>query len=84
MYPPAPGTFPRTVPAPGAMICGKFVPGGYSVGVNQCAIMRSPENWEAPNEFAPERWMGDARFDGDKRTAYQPFGFGARSCIGKR
>ncbi len=84
MYPPAPGTFPRTVPPGGAIICGIFVPGGYSVGVNQSAITRSEENFKFPNEFHPERWMGDERFASDRRKACQPFSYGPRNCIGKR
>lgn len=84
MHPPAPGTFPRTTPPGGAMICGKFVPGGYSVGVNQCAVTRSPENFLAPDEFAPERWMGDERFSKDRKAAFQPFSYGPRNCIGKK
>lgn len=37
--------------------------------------------WEAPEEFRPERWMGDAK---KKQTKYSylPFGGGRRSCIG--
>ena len=28
LYPPAPGNFHRVVPEEGAVVCGKFVPGG--------------------------------------------------------
>ena len=37
--------------------------------------------WEAPEEFRPERWMGDAAKKRQKYT-YLPFGAGRRSCIG--
>ena len=37
--------------------------------------------WEAPDEFRPERWMGDAAKKRQKYT-YLPFGGGRRSCIG--
>jgi cytochrome P450 len=37
--------------------------------------------WEAPEEFRPERWMGDAAKKRQKYT-YLPFGGGRRSCIG--
>ncbi|KAK7746481.1 hypothetical protein SLS53_002440 [Cytospora paraplurivora] len=84
MYPPAPGTFPRTTPAHGCRICSRHVPGGYSVGVNQSAIMRSSALWVQPNQFAPERWLGDSAFESDNLKAYQPFSFGPRACIGKR
>jgi len=37
--------------------------------------------WDAPEEFRPERWMGDAARKRQKYT-YLPFGGGRRSCIG--
>lgn len=37
--------------------------------------------WDAPEEFRPERWMGDAAKKRQKYT-YLPFGGGRRSCIG--
>ena len=38
--------------------------------------------WEAPEEFRPERWMGDAARRSDQKYTYLPFGGGRRSCIG--
>ncbi|RYP04569.1 hypothetical protein DL764_004377 [Monosporascus ibericus] len=84
MYPPAPSTFPRTTPEGGCVICGRFVPGGYSVGVNQSAVMRSEAIWVDPSRYAPERWLQDPAFAADDKKAYQPFSFGPRNCIGKR
>ncbi|TEA10390.1 Cytochrome P450 monooxygenase aclL [Colletotrichum sidae] len=81
--PPGPGTFPRVVPDGGRTICGDFVPGGYSVGVHHLAVNRSPRNFRDHDGFRPERWLGDARFESDARTAAQPFSFGPRNCIGK-
>ncbi|KAI1439027.1 benzoate 4-monooxygenase cytochrome P450 [Xylaria sp. CBS 124048] len=83
LYPPSPGTFPRTTPPGGCVIYNQYVPGGYSVGINQNAIMRSERNWVEPTRFCPERWLGDKRFDGDLKKAYHPFSFGPRSCLGK-
>ena len=37
--------------------------------------------WDDPEEFRPERWMGDAAKKRQKYT-YLPFGGGRRSCIG--
>lgn len=84
MYPPAPSTFPRTTPASGCTICGEFVPGGYSVGVNQSAVMSSDAIWVQSDRYAPERWLQDPQFAADDKKAYQPYSFGGRNCIGKR
>ncbi|MGH1417778.1 MAG: cytochrome P450 [Hyphomicrobiaceae bacterium] len=41
----------------------------------------NPKFWEEPEEFRPERWIGD---QAKKRVKYSyiPFGAGKRSCIG--
>ena len=30
----------------------------------------------------PERWLGEARYAGDKRAVMQPFHVGPRNCLG--
>ncbi|KAE9583259.1 Cytochrome P450 monooxygenase [Colletotrichum fructicola] len=81
--PPGPGTFPRVVPGGGRTVCGEFVAGGYSVGVHHLSVNRSPVNFREHDGFHPERWLGDERFESDKKSAAQPFSFGPRNCIGK-
>ncbi|OLN96686.1 Isotrichodermin C-15 hydroxylase 4 [Colletotrichum chlorophyti] len=81
--PPGPGTFPRVVPDGGKTVCGQFVPGGYSVGVHHLSVNRSPTNFCDHDEFHPERWLGDPKYESDKKSAAQPFSFGPRNCIGK-
>lgn len=36
------------------------------------------------DKFIPERWLGDPRFDSDRKDAFQPFSHGPRDCIGKK
>lgn len=84
MFPPAPNTFPRETPFPGVTICGKYVPGGTSVGVNQWASLHAPENFVEPDSFIPERFLGDPLFEDDDKTAFNPFSYGPRNCIGKK
>ena len=84
MYPPAPNLFPRSTPQPGQVICGKFVPGGTSVGLHQFSAHRSAENFFEPDSFCPERWLGDERFTNDDKNAFHPFSHGPRNCIGKK
>lgn len=84
LYPPAPNSFPRKTPAPGQIICGKFVPANTAVGIHQWSANRSSQNFYLPDSFVPERWMGtDQRFEDDKRDACQPFSVGPRNCIGQ-
>jgi len=83
MYPPSPTGLPRVVPAAGDTICGKWVPGGTAVSVSQWAANRSSANFTLPESFIPERFLGDPRFSSDKRSAFQPFSFGPRNCVGR-
>ena len=48
------------------------------------AAHRSTDNFAEPDVFAPERWLGEARFANDIREASQPFSIGPRSCVGRK
>ncbi|KAH8765545.1 putative benzoate 4-monooxygenase cytochrome P450, partial [Diaporthe sp. PMI_573] len=86
LYPPVSITMPRRVPEGGAIIDGRFVAAGTTVGVNHLSCYRSSHNFEDAMDFWPERWL---RVDGkdanssDNFGAFQPFSFGPRSCLGK-
>lgn len=84
LAPSGPGTFPRTVPPGGRMICDQWVPEGYAVGVHHMSTGRSKLNFKEADSFRPERWLGDEAFSKDKKAATQPFSFGPRNCIGKK
>lgn len=84
MYPPVPNTLPRTTPAPGEVVCGKFVPAGTSVGIHQLSCYMSEKNFVEPKRFAPERWLDDEHFAKDQKDVLQPFSFGPRNCLGKK
>lgn len=53
-------------------------------------IQNDPEYFPKTDEFIPERWIkGDPLYEetkmhGNNPFVYQPFGFGPRSCIGRR
>jgi cytochrome P450 len=83
LYVTVPSTFSRCVPKEGATICGRWVPGGYTVGVNPYSSSLSEKNFRAATEFHPERWMGDERFATDDKKSHQPFSTGPRNCLGK-
>ncbi|KAJ5664695.1 hypothetical protein N7462_011508 [Penicillium macrosclerotiorum] len=55
------------------------------VACHHYATYHSSSNFALPDNFIPERWLGkDARFDGDKKDALQPFSLGPRNCLGKK
>ncbi len=70
MHPPLPAGIHRLVPEGGAMIDGKFVTAGTDVHVPHWVAYRSAVNFRDPDNFAPERWMGDERYAADNRDAF--------------
>ena len=83
-YPPISTGFPRVVPAGGDVISGHYIPGGTAVYVSQHAANHSARNWKDPERFVPERWLGEERYEGDRREVWNPFSFGPRNCLGRR
>ncbi|RCV11596.1 hypothetical protein SETIT_2G198900v2 [Setaria italica] len=82
LQPPAP-LLPRMVVVDGMSLGGFSVPIGTYVLVNLWAIGRDPAVWPKPEEFLPERFLGNqaADFRG-LDFAYKPFGAGRRMCPG--
>jgi cytochrome P450 len=83
-YPPVPTGFPRVVPAGGDHISGHYVPEGTSVYVAQHATNHSTRNFTEPEQYVPERWLGDGKYKDDLRECVNPFSFGPRNCLGKK
>ncbi|KAJ5864249.1 uncharacterized protein N7529_006165 [Penicillium soppii] len=83
MYPPFVTSLARTVPAGGALVNGQFVPGGTTVACHHYASYHSESNFTFPDQFIPERWLGDAGFERDQKDVLQPFSLGPRACLGK-
>lgn len=83
MYPPISSGLPRLTPPDGAVIANKYIPANVSVSVNHWATYQSTANFLNPSQFVPERFLGDAKYAGDKIEALQPFSMGPRNCIGK-
>ncbi|KAL7627061.1 hypothetical protein AAE478_003837 [Parahypoxylon ruwenzoriense] len=82
-YPPVAVGLPRLVPKGGSKIAGHWVPQDTSVAVWQLAANYSATNFSNPEEFHPERFLGDERFAKDDLAAMQPFSVGPRNCIGR-
>ncbi|KAH8807414.1 cytochrome P450 monooxygenase [Xylogone sp. PMI_703] len=83
MYPPAPITQPRRIAEGGDTILGRFVPANTKIEFWPAAIYRSSQYLTQPNDFIPERWLGDQRFAKDRMEIIEPFSSGPRNCIGK-
>ncbi|UJO25015.1 Fatty acid synthase beta subunit hexB [Fulvia fulva] len=84
LYPPVPMQSNRIVNSGGVDIAGQQVPARTTVVVQQYAACRSSENFRRPDEFLPQRWLGDPEFANDRRSTSQPFSVGPRNCIGRQ
>lgn len=63
------------------MLGNEEIPRGAHVLISQFVTHRDPRYFQNPDEFQPERWMGD--FEKSlPRGAYFPFGAGTRKCLG--
>ncbi|OQE10623.1 hypothetical protein PENFLA_c085G05602 [Penicillium flavigenum] len=82
IYPPVPVGLPRVTPDEGLLVCGEHIPGRTALSVHHWATYRNARNFRLPDQFIPERWIGD-EFASDNKAAFQPFSFGPRNCIGK-
>jgi len=87
MHPPGPLLSWRHRAISDTYVDGHLVPAGTTAMVNQWAISRDPEVWDAPLAFWPERFLpgGEGQdvsvLGADGRLV--PFGSGRRSCPGK-
>ncbi|KAH8744430.1 cytochrome P450 monooxygenase [Diaporthe sp. PMI_573] len=82
MSPPLPHASPRIMHKGGDVICGNFIPENTLISLPHWPMYRSALNFTLPDDFIPERWLGDPRFANDRREARKPFAFGPRNCIG--
>ena len=85
LHPPFALPYERVVPAEGATICGKFLPGGTVVGMCPWATHRDYSTFGTDSDFwRPERWIevNEAKRR-QMESALLTFGAGNRSCIGK-
>lgn len=61
------------------VVHGYFIPADSPVILSIYAIQRSPEYWDKPDQFIPERFASDW-----PEHAFIPFGVGKHICIGSR
>src|ERR1700681_346474 len=63
------------------MLGGYPVRKGTTVLMSQWVVQRDPRFFEEPDQFRPQRWLGEAAKKIPK-FAYFPFGGGPRLCVG--
>ncbi|MCJ1330893.1 hypothetical protein MMC10_007580 [Thelotrema lepadinum] len=74
----------REIPIEGTTLAGYFFPQGTTAGMSPWVYhMDSTVFGDQPNEFKPERWLGDLRQTAIMDTNLLSFGAGARTCIGR-
>lgn len=68
------------------VLSGYEVPKGSGVGMPIHVLMQDQKYFKNPQQYIPERWIkGSDLYKGTSDPfIYLPFGFGPRSCIGKR
>lgn len=87
LYGAAPSSLPRVVPKGGTSFSGHYIPQGVTVDTQAYTFHRNPEIWNDPLRFNPHRWISSKEQTAEAlspaaKTAFHPFGAGARSCIG--
>ncbi|SIO34345.1 Cytochrome P450 [Bradyrhizobium erythrophlei] len=60
-----------------------FVPAGTEIYISPYLIQRSPQLWEEPDDFDPDRMSPSGSYDRHE-LAMCPFGAGPRNCIGEQ
>ncbi|GME55174.1 putative benzoate 4-monooxygenase cytochrome p450 [Neofusicoccum parvum] len=83
LYPPVPSGLQRVTPAGGAVLAGRRVPGDVLVSAAAWCTHRDPRNFTRPDEFLPERWMGERRGAVGGKEAWAPFSVGMQACVGR-
>ncbi|CAI6234808.1 unnamed protein product [Periconia digitata] len=83
VYPPAPSQLPRRTPSAGMVVNGKFIPGDITIDVHPLATFKSSTHFKNPQQFRPERWLGNPEYKDDHLDAVEPFSYGPQNCLGK-
>ncbi|XP_064926731.1 cytochrome P450 27C1 isoform X6 [Columba livia] len=82
LYPVLPGN--GRVTQKDLIVGGYLIPKGTQLALCHYTTSYSEENFSMANEFRPERWLRKDNLDRVDNFGSIPFGYGIRSCIGRR
>ncbi|XP_043999470.1 cytochrome P450 27C1 [Gambusia affinis] len=66
------------------VVGGYFIPKGTQLALCHYSTSLNEENFPSPSEFQPDRWVRKDTSDRVDNFGSIPFGYGIRSCIGRR
>uniref|UniRef100_A0A0A1XC16 Probable cytochrome P450 12e1, mitochondrial n=1 Tax=Zeugodacus cucurbitae TaxID=28588 RepID=A0A0A1XC16_ZEUCU len=70
------------------VLSGYRIPAKLDIMVSSNLLLRNEQFVKEPNKFIPERWLRNdnegKKYHIDNPFVFLPFGFGPRSCVGKR
>lgn len=66
------------------VVGGYFIPKGTQLALCHYSTSLDEENFPSPSEFQPARWVRKDNSDRVDNFGSIPFGYGIRSCIGRR
>lgn len=52
--------------------------------IPQRAMFLRESNFKRARDFIPERWLGTAEYENDRRDCFNPFRLGPRKCVGMK
>lgn len=62
----------------------RFIPEGTSVYIPPYSLHRNPDYFSHPDNFIPDRWVQDSKFEKHNTAAFIPFSIGPANCVGKQ
>ncbi|KAF4111929.1 cytochrome P450 27C1 [Onychostoma macrolepis] len=66
------------------IVGGYFIPKGTQLALCHYSTSMDEENFPRPGEFRPDRWIRKDASDRVDNFGSIPFGYGIRSCVGRR
>ncbi|KAK4041875.1 cytochrome P450 [Parachaetomium inaequale] len=82
LHPAIPSGFPRLTPPEGITVGGTYIPGEMTVVLPVYAMQHDEDNYEAADEFVPERWYSRPEMI-KNRDAFLTWNIGMNGCIGR-